>query len=243
MLLGNFDGLHLGHQALLHFAHDVAQGRPVAVMSCEPHPRSFFGTESEAFCLATAASKPQLLAPHRVDFIFSPRFDAAFAGLSPEAFADRVLVKALGVSHVITGADFRFGSRRVGDVALLADLGQARGFEVSIAPEVAVGGLRASSTAIRDRIRAGDMQGATRLLGGGWLVEMQRMPDGTLKLHSDLCRPKPGRHRGIPEAPSGRGEAVAIDVAEDGSFRPLAPQPVRGTSEMWRIETRVCTQP
>jgi len=239
LLLGNFDGFHLGHQALLRMAHGIAQGRPVAVMSCEPHPRSFFGTAGEAFRLATAACKPRLMAPHRVDFIFSPRFDATFAGLSPEVFADRVLVDALGVSHVIAGADFRFGCRRAGDMALLADLGRARGFGVTTAPEVTMGGLRASSTTIRNFIRAGDMQAAGRFLGGGWLVEAQRMPDGRLRLHPDLCRPQPGRYKGRPEISAGRGEAVCIDITPDGGFIPSGPFPLRGASEMWRLEMQV----
>lgn len=238
LLLGNFDGFHLGHQALLRMAHGLARGRPVAVMSCEPHPRSFFGTGGAAFRLATAACKPRLLAPHHVDFIYSPCFDSAFAGLAPRAFADRILVEALGVSHVIAGADFRFGCRRAGDMGLLTEFGHTHGFGVTTAPEIAVGALRASSSAVRDFIRAGDMQGASRLLGGGWLVEAQRMPDGRLRLHPDLVRPRPGRYRGVPEASCGRGDPVGIEITEDGGFLPMGPHPLRGASEMWRIEAQ-----
>ncbi|WP_374835751.1 hypothetical protein [Mycoplana ramosa] len=239
LVLGNFDGFHLGHQALARMAHRLAAGRPVAVMSCEPHPRSFFGKDDTPFRLATPQCKLRLLVQCGVDFVYSPRFDAAFAGLSPSDFVDRVLVGALGVQHVIAGPDFQFGSQRAGDMRLLSQLGSSRGFGVSIAPEVTHAGVRISSTLIRTAIEAGDLRGAAQLLGHGWLVETRRRPDGGLELHHDLCRPRAGRYLGRVDGPLGSGQQFSIDIAADGKFRPLGPQPIRDASEMWRLEAQV----
>ena len=233
LLLGNFDGFHIGHRALLGIAQRIAGGRPVGVMSCEPHPRSFFRSEPESFRLATAVCKPRLLAAHGIDFIFSPRFDSRFAGQSPVDFVTEVLVGRLGVAHVVAGSDFRFGSRRGGDMALLESLGRVHGLGVSTAPEVTVRARRASSTAIREFIRAGQVSAATELLGSGWLVETRRSGDGRQYLHADLCRPLPGRYLGRPdEAPAGAAP-MPIEIGEDGSFSPLAPCLV-GTT-LWRL--------
>lgn len=233
LVLGNFDGFHRGHQALARMAFQRAAGRPVGVMSCEPHPRSFFGGETAPFRLATPASKRLQLGQYGVDFIFSPLFDRAFSSLSPLDFVDQILVGALGVRHVIAGPDFRFGNRRAGDMTLLSELGAARNFNVGIAPAVTHAGVRVSSTLIRAAIEAGDLHGAAQLLGHGWLVETERMPDGGLRLHPALCRPRPGRYVGRAE---GSGEQIRIDITADGEFRPLGPHPLRPAPEMWRLE-------
>lgn len=212
LLLGNFDGFHLGHQALLRAARHQARGRPLAVMSCEPHPRSFFGSETRPFRLTTAGLKPLLLAPHGIDYIFAPRFDRAFASLSPTEFVDQVLVAGLGVHAVHAGPDFRFGHRRSGDMALLCALGRAHGFAVGSLAQVTLEGARASSSAIRDHIRAGDLPAANRLLGAPWLVETT--PDGT-SLHPDLCRPQAGRYLARQE---GRAP-VPVLIGAGGEFR------------------------
>lgn len=226
LVLGNFDGFHLGHRALVRQARALAGGRPVAVMSCEPHPRSFFGGD-QPFRLASPGSKQRLLAGEGVDFIYSPRFDAAFAGLSPEAFAGEVLAGALGVSAVVAGADFRFGRGRAGDMALLAALGRGHGFAVHSAEEVAQGGLRISSTRIRTALRGGDLHGAECLLGAPWLAEVLRAPDGGLHLHPALCRPRAGSYLGTPET----GAPVRVDIAPDGAFRPATP----AAPGFWRL--------
>ncbi|MBL0373709.1 hypothetical protein JJB09_16935 [Rhizobium sp. KVB221] len=239
LALGNFDGFHLGHQALAGMAHRLAAGRPVAVMSCEPHPRSFFCKENAPFRLATPATKRWQLGQYGVDFIYSPLFDHAFAGLSPIEFVDRILVDALGVRGVIAGPDFRFGNRRAGDMSLLSELGAARGFSVSIAPDITHAGVRVSSTLIRAAIQAGDLHGASRLLGHGWLVETRQTPNGGLKLHHDLCKPRAGRYVGFVDGPDGRGERRCIDITSAGEFLPLGPQAVRATPTMWRLEAQV----
>lgn len=233
LVLGNFDGFHRGHQALTRMARQAASGRPVAIMSCEPHPRSFFGKEEAPFRLATPTTKLLQLFGHGVDFVYSPRFDQSFAGLSPSEFIDRVLVQALGVSHVIAGPDFRFGNRRAGDMALLSELGAARGFGTSVAPDITHAGVRISSTLVRAAIEAGDLGGATQLMGHGWLVETQRTDRGELKLHPMLCRPRLGRYFGTVE---GRKEQIRIEIAGDGEFHPLGPYDFKASRHLWRLQ-------
>lgn len=226
-MLGNFDGFHLGHRALVAMARRIACGRPVAVMSCEPHPRAFFGTQDGPFRLASPDSKQRLLAGQGVDFVFSPRFDAAFAGLSPAEFAREVLAGALGVSAVVAGADFRFGRGRAGDMEMLAALGRRHGFGVHAAPEVAAGGDRISSTRIRAAIRAGDLAGAGRLLGAPWLAEVLRGADGRLHLHPGLCRPRAGSCLATPET----GAPVRVVITAEGVLLPAAP----AVPGFWRL--------
>ena len=238
LVLGTFDGFHLGHRALVAMACRIARGRPVAVMSCEPHPRAFFGAPGGPFRLATPGAKQRLLAGEGVDFVFSPRFDAAFAGLSPEEFAGEVLAGGLGVSAVVAGEDFRFGRGRAGDMAMLAALGRRHGFGVHAAPEVAAGGGRISSTRIRAAIRAGDLAGAGRLLGAPWLVEVLRGTDGRLHLHPGLCRPAAGDYLATPEGHEDRGP-VRTEITAEGLFLPAMPldatPPAGGASAFWRL--------
>lgn len=233
LVLGNFDGFHLGHQALARMANELAAGAPVAVMSCEPHPRNFFSQDQTPFRLATPAAKQLELGQYGVDFVYSPRFDQSFAKLEPVDFVDGILAEALGVRHVIAGPDFRFGHKRSGDMGLLAQLGSDRGFRVSVAPDVTHAGVRISSTLIRSAIEAGDVSGAVRLMGHGWLVETQSTADGGLMLHPLLCRPRPGRYVGRAD---GGGEALRIEIGADGAFRPLGPHRLPDPRQMWRLE-------
>lgn len=218
LVLGNFDGFHLGHRALVRQARRMAGGAAVAVMSCEPHPRAFFGGD-ERFRLATPDSRQWLLAEEGVDYLYSPRFDAAFAGLSPESFAEQVLAGALGVGAVVAGADFRFGRGRKGDMAILAGLGARFGFRTCVADRVTCDGARISSTRIREALREGDLRGAERLLGAPWLVEVLRAPDAGLQLHPLLCRPKAGTYFGRPDG----GRLCRVRITEAGGFHPDAP--------------------
>lgn len=239
LLLGNFDGFHRGHQMLARYARRIARGRPVAVMSCEPHPRSFFGTESVPFRLATPGVKQRLLARHGIDFIFSPRFDGLFAGLSPEDFVDGVLVEALGVAAVIAGPDFHFGRRRSGNMEMLAEMGLARGFAVESAPELTIGGSRASSSLIRMALQAGDMRSAARMLGSGWLVECGAADDGGLMLDPLLCRPRAGVYLGRAADASAVGGGTRIEITADGRLIPRGPRALDDLPRIWRLESQV----
>ena len=152
--MGNFDGVHLGHQSVLALAHAAAArlDAPFGVVTFEPHPRAFFAPTAPAFRLMTAEARGHRLAKLGVEHLYELTFDGALAGLSPEAFAREVLVDGLGVRHVVVGADFRFGKGRAGDTGTLADLGRALGFGVTVAPLVCdeVGDF--SSTAIREAL-------------------------------------------------------------------------------------------
>jgi riboflavin kinase / FMN adenylyltransferase len=172
LTIGNFDGVHRGHQAMLALLRSEAQhrGLPSCVMTFEPHPRDYF---------ALAANKPEL-APERIatlrdklselercgiDQTVVLRFDQAFASQSPQAFVDDVLVRGLGTRYVLVGDDFRFGARRAGDYAMLDKAGQAAGFDVARMNSYEVRGLRVSSSAVREALAAGDMVQVGALLG------------------------------------------------------------------------------
>lgn len=238
LLLGNFDGFHVGHQALAAMARRIAPLRPVAVMACEPHPRAFFGCGAAPFRLATPATKAHMMATHGIDFIYAPRFDRSFAEMSPGDFVRRILIGALGVSHVIAGPDFRFGRQRAGDMAQLSALGEAGGFGVSAAPECTLDGIRVSSSRIRTAIRDGDLAAATRLLGRTWLVETRRNGTGGLELHPDLCRPRPGRYLGRLAGRSAGPRPLPLQITAEGGLRPLCPMPMPEASALWAIETQ-----
>jgi len=172
LTIGNFDGVHRGHQAMLALLRNEAQhrGLPSCVMSFEPHPRDHF---------ARLAGKPQL-APARIatlrdklselercgiDQVVVLRFDAALAALSPGAFIERVLVQGLGARYVLVGDDFRFGAKRAGDYAMLDAAGQDSGFDVARMMSYEVHGLRVSSSAVRAALASGDMAAVAHLLG------------------------------------------------------------------------------
>lgn len=165
--IGNFDGLHLGHQAMLARLMDVARGRglPSCVLSFEPHPREFFAPEAAPARLSTLREKAEHLARLGIDRLHVFRFDRAFAALSAEAFIDQALGVTLQARYVLVGDDFRYGARRTGDFALLQEKGRLLGFDAEHLPTVEVGGERASSTAVRAALAAGDLEHAARLLG------------------------------------------------------------------------------
>ncbi len=128
--MGNFDGVHLGHQSVIGLARRDA---PLGIVTFEPHPREFFSPGAAPFRLMNAEARANRLAKMGVERLFELPFDATMAGLSPEAFAREVLAEGLGVSHVVVGADFCFGAGRKGKAADLVAMGQERGFAVTIA--------------------------------------------------------------------------------------------------------------
>lgn len=172
--LGNFDGVHLGHQGVLRFARGEAQraGVPFGVAVFEPHPRQFFAPQAPPFRLQSGAQRLRALAAQQVDLVFELAFDANFAAQSPEAFANAVLHQRLGARTVIVGPDFRFGAGRKGDVAALTALGLELGFTVLSAPLLAGdGGEKISSSSIRAALQQGCMQLARQWLGRAWAIE------------------------------------------------------------------------
>lgn len=167
--LGNFDGVHLGHQAVLADAR--AHGARLGVATFHPHPRRFFQPDAPPFRLQSPAQRARALQALGVDELFEIGFDAALARSTDEEFAQTVLHDALGARHVSVGADFRFGRGRMGDVVSLKALGAAHGFSVGAVAPVGEAGARYSSTAIRKAIEAGDMPGAAAQLSRPWAIE------------------------------------------------------------------------
>jgi riboflavin kinase/FMN adenylyltransferase len=167
LTIGNFDGVHNGHQAMLVRLTAVARARGLAatVLTFEPHPREFFAPQSAPTRLTNLREKLELLAAHGVDRVHVQRFSAAFASLSPEAFVERAVAGALGARWVLVGDDFRFGAKRAGDFAFLADAARRHGFELEAMPTVSNGGVRVSSSAVRNALAHGELVRAHALLG------------------------------------------------------------------------------
>lgn len=172
LTIGNFDGVHLGHQAMLERLRCEAATRalPAAVMTFEPHPREFFAPDRAPTRLSSLREKLDTLAARGVDRTYVCRFSYDLARTPPEAFVERVLVRGLGVRWLLIGDDFRFGARRAGDRALLQSLAAAGGYVVDSIPSVTVAGRRVSSTAIRVALAEGDLDLAAELLGRPYAI-------------------------------------------------------------------------
>ena len=218
--LGNFDGFHRGHQFLIQTARRIAgDGRAVAIMSVEPHPRQVFSPDAPAFRLASSGQKQDMARMLNLDFLYQPAFDRRFAGQSAEGFIEHVLHHALGVSHVVVGADFRFGAGRAGDVAMLHRLGVPRGIGVTVMP--LQGGH--SSTAIRKAVAAGDMQAARAGLGRPWQAQILHGA-GSQRLDPAQIRPPAGSYL-IRNHGDKRAQYVTLD--HQGRIRSTQPLPDR----------------
>jgi riboflavin kinase / FMN adenylyltransferase len=172
LTIGNFDGVHRGHQAMLALLKSEASHRniPSCVMTFEPHPRDYFAKVAQKPALApariaTLRDKLTELARCGVDQCVVLPFNAAFAAQSPQNFIDDVLVANLGAKYVLVGDDFRFGAKRAGDYDMLDAAGTAKGFEVARMNSYEVHGLRVSSSAVREALNQGRMDDVARLLG------------------------------------------------------------------------------
>jgi riboflavin kinase/FMN adenylyltransferase len=209
LAVGNFDGVHLGHAALIQKAREIAQSlnAPLAVMSFEPHPRRFFVPAAPPFRLSLLPMKQRLLEALGVEHLFVVPFDKAFAAISADAFMQEILSNSLKIRHIVVGADFSFGHQRAGTVATL----QANGrFGVTLMPPVtSPAGEIYSSTAIREFLQAGNFAKANEFLGwnnfgknnfgGAWQMEAP-------VVHGD----KRGRILGYPTANQLVSEYTAI---------------------------------
>ena len=184
--MGNFDGVHLGHRAVI----DLARGdAPLGVVTFEPHPREFFAPKAPPFRLMNAEARANRLAKLGVAELYALPFDATLAGLSPDEFARDVLAQGLGISHVVVGTDFRFGKGRAGTAADLQALGFEHGFRVTVAELVKSGGKDISSTAIRAALTEGRPRDAAAMLGHWHRIEGE-------VIHGE----KRGRELGYPTA-------------------------------------------
>jgi len=230
--IGNFDGVHLGHQSVLTQAQEIAlrSQAPSGVVTFEPHPRSYFAPAAKAFRIMNPATKAHRLQKLGIDRLYELPFDGALAALDPQAFATEVLHKGLGISHAIVGADFCFGKDRAGTAETLVALGQELGFGVSIADLVRLSELEVSSTAIRAALAEGRPRDAARMLGHWHRI------DGQV-----LGGDRRGREIGYPtanmsiqglHAPKFGIYAVLVDVLTGphlGSYRGAASIGVRPT--------------
>ncbi|MEO0998217.1 MAG: adenylyltransferase/cytidyltransferase family protein, partial [Pseudomonadota bacterium] len=165
--IGSYDGLHLGHQALLRRVCTVAgeRGLVSVVMSFEPTPKEFFAPDDAPARLMRFREKFEALRRLGIDVFFCPRFDAGMAAVSPEDFAGQLLAGRLRARHVIVGDDFRYARGRSGDTATLRDAGARLGFSVERLDTVSVGQTRVSSTTIRAALEAGELTRAARYQG------------------------------------------------------------------------------
>jgi riboflavin kinase/FMN adenylyltransferase len=210
LTIGNFDGVHRGHRALIERV--TAKARELSVPSCvltfEPHPREFFAPERAPARLARLRDKLELLAAAGVERTHIARFDARFAALDAERFIEEVLKQGLGVVWLLVGRDFRFGARRAGDFSSLRN----RGFGLEAMPDVQEGGERVSSSAIRAALAEGDFARAERLLGHPYTLS-GRVAHGA----------KLGRELGFPTAnivlrhPSPLSGIYVVDAGKRGA--------------------------
>jgi riboflavin kinase/FMN adenylyltransferase len=226
--LGNFDGVHIGHQAVIDEARRARPDAPLAVATFVPHPRRWFAPDAPAFELMSPRAKARRLEVLGVERLYELSFDGDLAAMSPAAFCERILVGALGAVHVTVGADFCFGKGRAGDVETLRAEGARQGFGVSVARIVGGESGEISSTAIREALIAGRPEAAARMLGHWHRVE-------GVVVHGD----KRGRTFGFPTAnllvdgvlaPRFGVYAVIADVLDgphEGAYRGVASLGVR----------------
>jgi riboflavin kinase/FMN adenylyltransferase len=195
--LGNFDGLHAGHRAVIEDARAQAKriGAPLGVATFEPAPRRFFQPDAPPFRLMTPLRRQIALDAIGVDELHLLRFDAVMAAMTDREFCERVIVDEVGARAVSVGFDFRFGKGRMGDADSLTRIGRDLGFDVSVVAEVKDAGAKVSSSRIREAIERGDMEAVAAGLGGSWIVD-------AIVEHGD----KRGRTLGFPTANMQLGE-------------------------------------
>jgi riboflavin kinase/FMN adenylyltransferase len=230
LAMGNFDGLHKGHAALIDQACRIARdsGAPTAVLTFEPHPRNVFVPGAEPFRLTPFRVKEREIARLGVDFLFIRHFDAEFAKQSAESFIDEIITGSIGASHLVVGHDCTFGNRRRGTVEMLREHGATAGFGVTVVEPVRGGDTVYSSTHIRELLKAGKPRGAAAQLGRFWEI------DGRVALGDQR-----GRTIGFPTANIGLGEYLrpalgvyAVRVSGDGPDDPLDGQTIDGVANI-----------
>lgn len=226
--IGNFDGVHLGHQSVIDIARDAAPDAPLGILTFEPHPRAYFAPEAAPFRLMSREARASRLEKLGVEMLYELNFNAALAALTPEEFALRVLSGGFGFSHVVVGADFCFGKGRSGTAADLKAYGDDMGFGVTIAPLMAHTDVTVSSTAIRQALSDGNPRAAAAMLGHWHRIE------GPV-----IGGEQRGRELGYPTAnmsidglhpPAFGVYAVLVDVLEGphtGSYQGVASMGIR----------------
>ena len=191
LTIGNFDGVHRGHQAMLARLKERARalGLSACVLTFEPHPLELFAPQTAPTRLTSLREKLELLAAHDIERVHVSRFNRAYAGISPQDFIERLLLQGLGMRWLLIGDDFRFGAKRAGDFGLLQEASRRHGFGLETMPTVAQDGVRVSSSAVRAALAAGRLAEAEALLGRPYSISGR-------VVHGD----KLGRTIGFPTA-------------------------------------------
>jgi riboflavin kinase/FMN adenylyltransferase len=219
--IGNFDGVHRGHRALIAEAKTLADARrsPLAVLSFEPHPQEYFRPSPECFRLTPLRTKARLLADLGVDALFALTFDGDMARRTPQDFVIKVLVEGLGISGAVVGHDFEFGQKRAGNLATLAYMGEMEGFSVTAFDTVTAHSFneksddeKISSTLIRRLLKEAKPEEAARLLGRPWAVEA-RVEHGDARGRT-MGFPTANMHLGHCLAPAFGVYAVRVNILE-----------------------------
>lgn len=242
--IGAFDGVHRGHQAVIAAARPAAQvlAAPLAVVSFDPHPRRFFQPEAAPFRLMTADQMARALTPLGVERLYLLPFDDEMAAMSDAEFARQVLAEGLGLRHASVGFDFTFGKGRTGSPDALRAYGQTLGFGVTVTGRVDDDhGLKLSSSAVREALKAGDMTRAAAILGRPFAIESAVIhgdkrgrtigaPTANMRL-GDYMRPAYGVYATRTRLPDGR---IVEGVASLG-VRPMfeTPEPLL---EVWLFD-------
>jgi riboflavin kinase/FMN adenylyltransferase len=235
--IGNFDGVHLGHQALCAAAC-AGEGRPV-VLTFDPHPAAVLGTPPPM--LTTLPRKAELISALGISALVVEPFNAALAALGPDEFAEQILARGLGAREIVVGWNFRYGQKRAGDVDSLRRAGSRLGFGVRVVPPVSIGDVRVSSSEVRKRVEGGDVAGAAELLG--------RLHDADGEVQHGAKR---GRELGVPTAnvsapvtllPPLGIYATTLSVLPDGPPLPavasLGTNPTFGANQPRSLEVHV----
>ncbi len=210
--IGNFDGVHLGHQAVIDLARKAAPRAPLGVVTFEPHPREYFAPDAPPFRLMRREARAHRLEKLGVEKLYELNFNAALAGMTPEEFARKVIADGLGLAHVVVGGDFCFGKGRSGNAQDLVRFGREMGFGVTVAPLLENGDRVVSSTAIRRALSEGRPRDARDMLGHWHRI------DGPV-----IAGEQRGREMGFPTAnmsieglhpPAFGVYAVLVDILE-----------------------------
>ena len=227
--IGNFDGVHAGHQAMLRRLVENAHlmGLVPCVLTFEPHPREFFTPEQAPARLTSLREKLEIFEGFGIEHAHICRFTKGFSQLSAQDFIERILVQGLNAKWLLIGDDFRFGAKRAGDYAMLVESGQRDGFEVAAMHSVMVEGLRASSTAVRESLVAGNLELARHLLGRPYSVS-GRVVHGD-KLGTEIGFPTANIQLKHNKPPLSGIFAVELSGLQGGILRGVASLGVRPT--------------
>jgi riboflavin kinase / FMN adenylyltransferase len=226
--IGNFDGVHCGHQALIEKAQTLAETENLisTVVTFEPHPKAFFAPDQAPGKIQGLRGKAQAIASLGIDELCVLRFRKALASMSAEAFMQEFLCKALNAKHIVIGDDFRFGAKRRGDVAMLTNASAAYGWTVHSIHSVSLDGERTSSSRLRDALAAGDLSLAHRLMGRPY----------SLSGHVSHGR-KLGRDIGFPTLNIAVHRALILSGVFVVSVHGVASQPIQGVASLGRRPT------